>query len=648
MGDARPSEDVHFVERWGLGEEALQLLASLPPNVKDAVIYKFDGTGTKDGNVMGRLKGYVASQLRRAGVSMLPSPCGGGLISAADDETQIQAFLKRWNLGENAASLLRNVAPDVLSNVLMNFDGSNTKDGNVYGRLQAYLGRRIRGPVVSQLGGAKDPMSLFAADPAFLDPNALYDPTFGIDPSAFLDPSLYDPNFLTQALSQATQQPLQLAQLGLVEPLAISAEEMFLQQWGLGEEALSLLESLPVDIRTQVLQGFDGSGTKDGNVLGRLKGYVASQLRRAGLQLGGPVAAPLPPSSSVDTQLQPQQPQQPEQLQQSQQPQQMSQSVHEMQLQQAVQAANAAQARADAAQLRADTADARGKSLEQFIQRLQAELAGERDKNGMGAQNAQNVTEQLRVAMGRASSAEEAVANHRRVAEELQRRLSVAENRATILEQNSGRMRNEVAMALQKATQAEGALANQSKVVGEAQKRISEAETRKVALEAELQKHRQVLEEANKRVQDAEGRASQAVAQVRAEAVSQAQAAKAREVELEQEVLRLRGQLASVKDALKIAATAAVESASVAKAAAVRIQAAATAAGVVGVEEAATPSAQQTNEQVNGEVVKRERPNDERPSGVPAAGEAASGERGSSRDRRRSREDRGGEKRARQ
>merc|ERR1712066_257752 len=48
----------------------------------------------------------------------------------------------------------------------------------------------------------------------------------------------------------------------------------FAQMWGLDGAVVTFLQALPDPIRKHVLTGFDGSGTKDGNLWGRLLGYT--------------------------------------------------------------------------------------------------------------------------------------------------------------------------------------------------------------------------------------------------------------------------------------------------------------------------------------------------------------------------------------
>merc|ERR1711971_338566 len=63
-----PAYQVHdFCETWGLNYgEVQQLLFTLPLDVQRTTLANFNGATTKDGNVLGRLKGYVASLMKRS------------------------------------------------------------------------------------------------------------------------------------------------------------------------------------------------------------------------------------------------------------------------------------------------------------------------------------------------------------------------------------------------------------------------------------------------------------------------------------------------------------------------------------------------------------------------------------------------------
>merc|ERR1712176_764279 len=56
----------------------------------------------------------------------------------------------------------------------------------------------------------------------------------------------------------------------------------FIVQCGLDESATSLLQELEADVLEKVLTSFDPTGTKDGNVLGRLQGYIRAMTRAMG------------------------------------------------------------------------------------------------------------------------------------------------------------------------------------------------------------------------------------------------------------------------------------------------------------------------------------------------------------------------------
>mmetsp|Transcript_110348 Transcript_110348/g.311257 ORF Transcript_110348/g.311257 Transcript_110348/m.311257 type:complete len:108 (+) Transcript_110348:2-325(+) len=74
-------EEVQFALKWGLGDEALQLLAGLPPDAKQEVLQRFDGSGTKDGNVQGRLEGFVRSVLRKRGLGAVTTVVSPAVVT---------------------------------------------------------------------------------------------------------------------------------------------------------------------------------------------------------------------------------------------------------------------------------------------------------------------------------------------------------------------------------------------------------------------------------------------------------------------------------------------------------------------------------------------------------------------------------------
>merc|ERR1712061_490314 len=68
-----------FIDRCGLDHSSYAWLASLPEDIVTTVVTEFDPTGTKDGNVLGRLQGYVRLLNARAQRKrMSEDPAGGG------------------------------------------------------------------------------------------------------------------------------------------------------------------------------------------------------------------------------------------------------------------------------------------------------------------------------------------------------------------------------------------------------------------------------------------------------------------------------------------------------------------------------------------------------------------------------------------
>ncbi|CAJ1440065.1 unnamed protein product [Effrenium voratum] len=56
-----------------------------------------------------------------------------------------------------------------------------------------------------------------------------------------------------------------------------SSLDEFVRQWGLESWALQVVKALPREVQQEVLHGFDGSSTRDGNISRRFLGYVRSK-----------------------------------------------------------------------------------------------------------------------------------------------------------------------------------------------------------------------------------------------------------------------------------------------------------------------------------------------------------------------------------
>uniref|UniRef100_A0A7S4VG83 Uncharacterized protein n=1 Tax=Alexandrium monilatum TaxID=311494 RepID=A0A7S4VG83_9DINO len=233
-----------FVDQLGLGEPAASLLTRLPEDLQASVIRGFDPSGTKDGNVWGRLLGYIRS-----------------------------LWSRRLGLAEPASTFIRGLPEDVQVAVIADFDASGSKDGNVSARLLQFAGAlAARAGPGAGAGAAGAGAGAGAGRPSVGAPppcprHAAAGPAFAGSPRA---PAQVQTFF---AQPPVAQQPL----------LQESAMGEFAQALGLDASATAFLQSLPEPIQTTVITQFDPSGTKDGNIWGRLFAFV----RRLSIKYAG-------------------------------------------------------------------------------------------------------------------------------------------------------------------------------------------------------------------------------------------------------------------------------------------------------------------------------------------------------------------------
>lgn len=238
-----------FAVAWGLDTNAEAFIARLPEPVRDAVIAGFDGSGTKDGNIWGRLLGFCR-----------------------------QSWVRSLGLDQETVNYLKSLPEDAQMVCLTTFDPSGTKDGNISGRLHGFMKK-----VLHSRGGS----------------SALVAPS--VAPSTALQVHLgggaVGLPVGSPAPSLGGMACAGLADLGGLHPASsfgmgrTPEMEAFLHRCGLGEDAAQQLEPLPEDILAVVYNNFDPSGTKDGNVLGRLQGYVKTLCSRRGKRPPPPVGA---------------------------------------------------------------------------------------------------------------------------------------------------------------------------------------------------------------------------------------------------------------------------------------------------------------------------------------------------------------------
>lgn len=227
-----------FSQVWGLDGRAECFLQALPEPIRQHVLAGFDGSGTKDGNVWGRLLGFARHTWAR---------------SLGLDQASV-VFIK--GLPEEAQMIC-----------LTDFDPSGTKDGNIAGRLQGFAKKALAqaGQLARTPGGepcGASPLGAGACAGA-----AAYGYGAGTVPCGA---GAAPPDAAAGAARAPAPVALPAGPLPGVGPLVAG----FLERCGLEASAAAYLEALPEDVLQRVLSDFDPSGTKDGNVLGRLQGYV--------------------------------------------------------------------------------------------------------------------------------------------------------------------------------------------------------------------------------------------------------------------------------------------------------------------------------------------------------------------------------------
>jgi len=202
-----------FVGRLGLDAASASFLYSLPEDVRSVVVTSFNPSGTKDGNVWGRLFGFVRS-----------------------------VWSQRLGLDHSTVEFLKSLPEDTQRVVIVKFDPSRTKDGNIAARLESFA----RSVASYPHPAARQP----ALGPPVAAPGA------------------------GAAVHHAASWPQQPQ--AAIPPDPTTALRAFSQRWGLNTQATAFLEALPEAVSAVVVASFNANGTKDGNVWGRLFGFVRS------------------------------------------------------------------------------------------------------------------------------------------------------------------------------------------------------------------------------------------------------------------------------------------------------------------------------------------------------------------------------------
>jgi len=204
-----------FAHMIGLDAEAYAFLQALPDDVQAPIFSGFDPSGTKDGNVWGRLFGFARS-----------------------------VWSHKLGLDTSTVSFMKGLPEDVQRVVMMKFDPSLSKDGNIAARLEGFA-RSVAARGAYGKGGAGDAGGRSKGGP---------------------------PPWQHKAPNPSPQQSFGG---GARYPL-----RAFVERWNLNAEASEFIGALPEDVILAVCQSFTATGTKDGNVWGRLFGFVRSVWQR--------------------------------------------------------------------------------------------------------------------------------------------------------------------------------------------------------------------------------------------------------------------------------------------------------------------------------------------------------------------------------
>jgi len=309
---------VVWAQRLGLDklqqQEASSMLRSLPEEVQARVLTQFDVSGTKDGNILARLQRFandVASRHAPAAIvaSRIAAPVRANLPpanlpattmapAACGTSPQVSDFVARLGLDANCASFLSGLPEEVRTAAVTSFNPSGTKDGNVWGRFFGFL----RSVWAQRLGLDGNSIAFLKSLPEEtqrvvmlkFDPSRTKDGNVGARLESFARSVAghpYGGGSWQGAPSPApviTHTPVRTPGAGapplwrggdpnIISPgPSASALNDFAKRWGLNAQATEFLASLPETVIGAILASFNANGTKDGNVWGRLFGFVRS------------------------------------------------------------------------------------------------------------------------------------------------------------------------------------------------------------------------------------------------------------------------------------------------------------------------------------------------------------------------------------
>lgn len=253
---------VDYAQNVGLDERGLDFLAALPEEVRNVLISRFDPSGTKDGNVFGRLLGFA----RSVWVQNLGIEEQGGI--------------------DQATSIMRSLSDEAQATVMMKFDPSSSFDGNIVARLVGFARSIATRLGTSAATVARPPRNQAPYRPTQPDgppwrPHPAGSPVGQARTQAQAEAiERAKARVAARSRAQNQTQPQFLAWNWNQGAQSFEGEDQsvqdFIYNMRLDEACGEFVAALQPDVQSVVVSKFDPSGTKDGNVWGRLFGFTRS------------------------------------------------------------------------------------------------------------------------------------------------------------------------------------------------------------------------------------------------------------------------------------------------------------------------------------------------------------------------------------
>lgn len=314
-----------FAQTWSLDESAVLMLRKLPPDICAGVLADFNPPAETQ-NVNAKLSAFVRGRMEKVGLPV-PSVSGGPVTTVVSPAAApllrqprqpadpVRAFVARWGCDAQCESTLRQLQPEHQAMVMREFDPP-PGTYNVSGKLSSFV-RSVVSRDSAQHAPA-DPTQSFALHWG-LDAEALqslrslpedlqakvmaeFSPPAGTlnvsgKLSAFIRAKLLAGAEAGAAKPYAAANSAHAAhssRSGLGSRGSEGALQEFATRWRLDNEAVQLLQRLPEDVRSGVIQDFQPR-SDTWNFSGKLHAFVRARLKELdleGLGAGPPASAP--------------------------------------------------------------------------------------------------------------------------------------------------------------------------------------------------------------------------------------------------------------------------------------------------------------------------------------------------------------------